>query len=224
MYNAGLTPCHLGQLEPFKVRANLVAPIVVEDRLLGLLVSHECTGPRNWTELTINFIQRVATQLGFALEQAATNQQKADALNQAKALSEERLQRQERIESDLLELLSDVESVADGNLTVRANIDSGEIGTVADFFNVIVENLRQVVTQVKLSANQVNDSLGQNESAIRQLAAEALAQAEQTTQTLDSVSEMTTSIQAVAAQAEEAAAVARNLLPKPRWLAKKRWI
>jgi len=210
IYNAGLTPCHLGQLEPFKVRANLVAPIVVEDRLLGLLVSHECTGPRAWTDLTVNFVQRVATQLGFALEQAESNRQRADALDQAKALSEERLQRQERIESDLLDLLSDVESVADGNLTVRANIDSGEIGTVADFFNVIVENLRQVVTQVKLSANQVNDSLGQNESAIRQLAAEALEQAEQTTRTLDSVGEMTLSIQSVAAQAEEAAAVAKT--------------
>ena len=210
IYNAGLTPCYLGQLEPFEVRANLVAPIVVEDKLLGLLVAHECTGPRNWTELTINFVQRVATQLGFALEQAEANRQKTEALDQAKALSEERLRRQERIEGELLELLSDVESVADGNLTVRANIDSGEIGTVADFFNVIVENLREVVTQVKLLANQVNVSLGQNESAIRQLADEALAQAEQTTQTLDSVGEMTTSIQSVAAQAEEAAAVAKT--------------
>lgn len=210
IYNAGLTPCHLGQLEPFKVRANLVAPIVVEDNLLGLLVAHECTGPRDWTDVTISFVQRVATQLGFALEQAAANQQRADALNQAKALSEERLQRQERIESELLELLSDVESVADGNLTVRANIESGEIGTVADFFNVIVENLREVVAQVKRSANQVNASLGENERAIRQLADEALSQAEQTTQTLDSVGEMTTSIQSVAAQAEEAAAVAKT--------------
>ena len=210
IYNAGLTPCHLGQLEPFKVRANLVAPIVVEDRLLGLLVVHECTGPRNWSEQTVNFVQRVATQLGYALEQAEANQQRIEALNQAKALSEERLQRQERIEGELLELLSDVESVADGNLTVRANINSGEIGTVADFFNVIVENLREVVAQVKLSATQVNSSLGQNESAIRQLAEEALAQAEQTTRTLDSVGEMRLSIQSVAAQAEEAAAVART--------------
>ena len=210
IYNAGLTPCHLGQLEPYKVRANLVAPIVVEDRLLGLLVAHECEGPRSWTESTVNFIQRVATQLGFALEQAEANRQKEEALNQARSLSQERLQRQERLENDLLELLSDVESVADGNLTVRANINSGEIGTVADFFNAIVENLREVVTQVKLAANQVNDSLGQNESSMQQLAEEALAQAEQTTQTLDSVGEMTISIQSVAAQAEEAAAVARS--------------
>ena len=210
IYDAGLTPCHLGQLEPFKVRANLVAPIMIEDKLLGLLVAHECEGPRNWTELTISFIQRVATQLGFALEQAEANNQRAQALEQAKALSEERLQRQERVEGELLELLGDVESVADGNLTVRANISSGEIGTVADFFNVIVENLRQVVTQVKLAANQVNDSLGQDERSIRTLADEALAQAEQTTLTLDSVGEMTASIQSVAAQAEEAAAVAKT--------------
>ena len=38
IYTAGLTECHMNQLAPFKVRANLVAPIVVEDRLLGLLI------------------------------------------------------------------------------------------------------------------------------------------------------------------------------------------
>lgn len=210
IYNAGLTPCHLGQLEPFNVRANLVSPIVVEDRLLGLLVAHECEGPRNWRDLTVNFIQRVATQLGFALEQAEANNQKEAALMQAKALSEERLRRQERLEGELLELLSDVESVADGNLMVRANIGAGEIGTVADFFNAIVENWREVVTQVKLSAQQVNASVGQNERSIRALADEALEQAEQTRLTLDSVGEMTISIQSVAAQAEEASAVAQS--------------
>jgi methyl-accepting chemotaxis protein PixJ len=209
VYKAGLTPCHLGQLEPFKVRANLVAPIVVEDRLLGLLIAHECEGPREWSDLTINFIQRAATQLGYALEQAEATRQKDLALAQTATLAEERRQRQERLQSQLVELLSDVEAVADGNLTVRADVSAGEIGTVADFFNAIVENLRQVVTQVKRSANQVNTSLGQNESAIRILADEALQQADQTTLTLDSVEAMTASIQQVAQQAQEAAAVAK---------------
>jgi twitching motility protein PilJ len=209
IYKAGLTPCHLSQLEPFKVRANLVAPIVVEDRLLGLLVAHECEGPREWSDLTINFIQRAATQLGYALEQAEATRQKDLALAQTAALAEERRQRQELLQSQLVELLGDVEAVADGNLTVRADVTAGEIGTVADFFNAIVENLRQVVTQVKRSANQVNTSLGQNENAIRILATEALQQADQTTLTLDSVEAMTASIQQVAQQAQEAAAVAK---------------
>ncbi len=210
IYTAGLTECHMNQLAPFKVRANLVAPIVVEDRLLGLLIAHECEGPRDWSELTINFMQRAATQLGYALEQADAITQKIQALSQTEFLSQERLDRQEALQNQLIELLSDVEAVADGDLTVRANVTAGEIGTVADFFNSIVENLRQVVTQVKQSALQVNASLGQNESAIRLLADEALQQAEQTTKTLNSVGEMTASIRQVAEQAQEAAAVAKT--------------
>ena len=210
IHNAGLTACHLQQLEPYQVKANLVAPIVVEGKLLGLLVAHECTGPREWSSVSINFIKRAATQLGYALEQAEATWQKELALTQASALSEERLRRQEEIEIQLVNLLSDVEAAADGNLTVRADVSAGEIGTVADFFNVIVESLRRVVTQVKRSANQVNDALGENEAAIRLLAEDALQQAEQTTLTLDSVEVMTDSIQQVAHQAKEAAAVARS--------------
>ena len=210
IYQAGLTDCHLGQLEPYQVKANLVAPIVVEDKLLGLLIAHECGGPRNWSDLTINFMQRAATQLGYALEQARATTQRETAVNEMTALAEERIQRQERLQSQLVGLLGDVEAAADGNLTVRADVTAGEIGTVADFFNAIIENLRQVVTQVKQSANEVNTSLGENEGAIRLLADEALQQAEQTTLTLDSVEAMTASIRQVAHQAEEAAAVAKS--------------
>ncbi|EDX84864.1 GAF domain protein [Synechococcus sp. PCC 7335] len=210
IYSAGLTACHLQQLEPYQVRGNIVAPIVVEGRLLGLLVAHECTGPREWSEISINFIKRAATQLGYALEQAEATWQKELALTRANTLSEERLRRQEEIEIQLVNLLSDVEAVADGNLTVRADVSAGEIGTVADFFNAIVESLRQVVTQVKRSTDQVNNALWQNEAAIRLLAEDALQQAEQTTLTLESVETMTDSIQQVAQQAEEAAAVAKS--------------
>ncbi len=211
IYTAGLTQCHLSQLEPFKVRANLVAPIVVEDRLLGLLIAHECAGPRDWSEVTINFVRRAATQLGYALEQADAIAQKQRVLVQNEQLFEERVQRQGLVQDQLAVLLNDVQAAADGDLTVHAEVTAGEIGTVADFFNAIVESLRQIVIQVKQSATQVNSSLGENESAIRILADEALQQAEQTTLTLDSMGAMTASIHQVAQQAQEAAAVARSV-------------
>ena len=210
VYEAGLSDRRLSQLETLRVRASLVAPILVQDRLLGLLIAHECDAARQWSASTITFVQRAATQLGYALEQAEITAQKEQALAQAQALSEERLQRQEHLQSQLLHLLSDVEAVADGNLTVRADVSSDEIGTVADFFNVIVENLRQIVIQVKQSAQQVNASLGENESAIRTLATESLQQAEQTALTLESMGSMTASIQQVAGQARAAATVART--------------
>ena len=203
IYNAGLTDCHLKQLKPFEVKANLVAPILLEERLVGLLITHQCSHPRQWDALDISFFRQVAIQLGFALEQA-------HLFATTETLAEDRLHRQETLQEQLLELLSDVEGVSSGDLTVRANVTAGEIGTVADFFNAIVESLRQIVTQVKQSAEQVNESIGRNESSIRALADEALRQADEVTHTLSSVEEMTTSIQQVANSARQAAAVANT--------------
>jgi twitching motility protein PilJ len=201
--NSDLTECHLKQLEPYKVRANLVAPIIVEDALIGLLIAHQCDGPRVWTSLEVNFFRQVARQVGFAIEQARL-------YSKAEALSQETRQKQESLQRQLVELLSDVEGASRGDLTVRADVTAGEIGTVADFFNSIIESLRQIVTQVKQSAEQVNQSLGQNEDAIRTLADAALEQAEETTRILDSVEVMTQSIQQVAASAQQAAEVAHS--------------
>jgi methyl-accepting chemotaxis protein len=210
IYDAGLTKCYLGQLEPFKVKANLVAPILAEGRLLGLLVTHQCSSTRPWQEVDINFFKQVAIQLGFALDQATALEQREQARIVAELISEEQRQEKEALQLQLLELLSDVEGAARGDLTVRADVTVGEIGTVADFFNAVIESLRGIVTQVKTAATQVNTSLGENEGAIRQLSSEALKQAEDTTRTLDSVEQMTRSIQEVAENARQAAVVART--------------
>jgi twitching motility protein PilJ len=203
IYNAGLTECHIQQLETYQVKANLVAPIVVSSQLIGLLIVHQCSGPRQWEETEIDFLRKVAIQLGFAIEHARL-------FSQTESLSEERLQRQETLQQQLVALLSDVEGVSSGDLTVRANVTAGEIGTVADFFNAIVESLQQIVTKVKQSAEQVNASISENETSIRSLADEALRQANEVTLTLNSVQEMTASIQQVADSARQAAAVASN--------------
>ena len=55
VYKAGLTECHLQQLEPFQIKANLVAPVIVNDNLFGLLIAHQCDAPRNWTGAEIDF-------------------------------------------------------------------------------------------------------------------------------------------------------------------------
>lgn len=207
---ADLTDCHRNQLAPYQVKANIVAPILIRENLFGLLVAHQCSGPRQWSELDINFMRQVAIQLGFALEQAQIFSEKEEARRAAEQLSDEQRRQTEALQMQLLELLGDVEGAAHGDLTVRADVTAGEIGTVADFFNSIIESLRQIVVKVKASAEQVNESLGDNEGAIQQLAEEALQQAEETTRTLDSMEQITASIQQVAQQAQQAAIVART--------------
>lgn len=210
IFEAGLTECHLGQLKPFKVKANLVAPILDSGELIGLLVAHQCSGPRDWSELDISFFKQAALQVGLSVEQVSLFNQKQQAQLEAEALSEERRQRQETLQMELLGLLDDVEGAARGDLTVRADVSAGEIGTVADFFNAIIESLRQIVTQVKSSTGQVNTSLGANKIAMQALAQDALQQAERTTQTLDSVESMTMAITQAADRAQQAAVVARE--------------
>ncbi|WAL60462.1 GAF domain-containing protein [Thermocoleostomius sinensis] len=210
LQEAGLTQCHLKLLAPFQVKANLVAPIKVDDRLLGLLIAHQCSGPRHWQDGEIKFFRQLAAQLGFALEQAELFAELEQARLKAEKLSEERRLQKEALQLQLLDLLSQVEGAARGDLTVRADVTDGEIGTVADFFNSIVESLRQIVTQVKQSVVQVNASLGENEAAIQRLAEQALQQADETTRTLSSIEMMTRSIQVMAENAQQAAKVAKS--------------
>ncbi|WP_414517369.1 methyl-accepting chemotaxis protein [Nostoc sp. PCC 9305] len=191
-------------LEKFAVKGHLIVPILAQEKLLGLLIAHHCETLRVWEQPEIDLFQQIATQVGYALEQAKLLEEIEKVRNVTVSASDETLQQQ------LLQLLNDVEGAARGDLTVRADVTAGEIGTVADFFNSIVESLRDIVTQVKQAAIHVNSAIGSNEGAIRHLAEEALTQAAEINRTLDAVDQMTQSMKAVAESAEKAAFIANH--------------
>lgn len=210
IYAAGLTECHLKQLEPFAVKANLVAPMLVEQKLIGLLIAHQCSGPRDWKTTEVDFFTQVATQIGLVLERSLYLERTEAARQEAELLAQEQQQQKEEIQIQLINLLSEVEAASSGNLMVRADITAGSIGTVADIFNSLIESLRDVVLQVKQSTNRVNEELGSDEAAMRTLADDSLRQAKKIQRMLDAVEEMSQSIQAVASSANQAATVARQ--------------
>jgi twitching motility protein PilJ len=127
-------------------------------------------------------------------------QRKAVELEQAK----EDLQRQ------VIRLLDDVEGAARGDLTVQAEVTADVLGAVADSFNLTIQNLRQIVQQVKIAARQVNKGSKDSEVFARNLSSDALRQAEELAVTLNSVQVMTDSIKRVADSAKEAEEVART--------------
>jgi len=131
-----------------------------------------------------------------------------EAQQRAEELVEEQNKQNEIIQGELLALLTDVEGASSGNLTVRAEISAGSIGIVADFFNTIVESMREIVTQVKQSTSQVNLSLGQDQESMNQLAKESLKHAKKIQRMLDFVEQMSMSVQTVAISATQAAEVA----------------
>ncbi|WP_375498901.1 methyl-accepting chemotaxis protein [uncultured Nostoc sp.] len=196
-------------LEKFAVKGNLIVSILAQGQLLSLLIAHQCETPRVWQQPEIDLFQQIATQIGYALEQAKLLEE-IQSRNVAIIGSGDEMHQQETLQQQLLQLLNEVEGAARGDLTVRADVTAGEIGTVADFFNSIVESLRDIVTQVQEAATHVNTAIGSNEGAIRHLAEEALTQAAEINRTLDAVDQMTLSMKGVAESAEKAAFVANH--------------
>ncbi len=70
IYESGLADCHINLLESFAVKANLVAPILKDDQLFGLLIAHQCSRPRDWQQSEIDLFTQLAMQVGFALDHA----------------------------------------------------------------------------------------------------------------------------------------------------------
>ncbi len=198
-----IRPRRRNHLRRFEVKAEIAVPIWQGDRMMGLLCVHQCSQPRQWQRFETEFLMQLALQLGYTLDQSQLLQEKQTALQSSETLKES-------LQLQILALLEEVEGASRGDLTVRAEVTSGDIGTVADFFNAIVENLRQIVFKVKQSATQVSHLLGENEGEMRQLAESALQQTDETTRILNSVEQMTRSIQTVAERANQAAAVARK--------------
>ncbi|RUT02881.1 methyl-accepting chemotaxis protein [Dulcicalothrix desertica PCC 7102] len=209
--------CYIKMLEKFVVKANLIAPVIKQKQLIGLLIAHQCDGPRQWQASDIEFFKQLAIQIGYAVEQAQLLETVEKGKMVAEKSTEDERHQKEALQMQLLELLSEVEGAASGDLTVRADVTAGEIGTVADFFNSIVESLREIVTQVQQTAIKVNDSINVNSGAINELADEALEQAAEINRTLSAVDSMTRDMQAVAQNAQKAAYVtntARNTATK----------
>jgi PAS domain S-box-containing protein len=73
---ANLTPCHRDMLAQFQVQAGLVVPIIQgrvatgRPELWGLLIAHQCSGPRQWRTFEIDFLTQLADQVGIAIAQA----------------------------------------------------------------------------------------------------------------------------------------------------------
>ncbi|MDM9380012.1 GAF domain-containing protein [Chlorogloeopsis sp. ULAP01] len=70
IYEAELSECHIRQLEAFAVKANLVAPILKDEQLFGLLIAHQCSRARAWQQSEIDLFAQIAMQVGFALDHA----------------------------------------------------------------------------------------------------------------------------------------------------------
>jgi methyl-accepting chemotaxis protein PixJ len=201
---------HKALLARLDVKSNAIVPIVQNGNLFGLLIAHYCQHTHDWQEWEIAYLTKFAQPIASALGGFAISERgQLEAENSRKRADKAKKENEDR-QSELFRLLSEIEGASDGDLTVRSEISDGEIAIVGDFFNSIIESLRDIVTNVKTAAAEVNGSVGENESVIRMLTTTATQQADQIQEILAKIETVTMSIQSVAQDARQAATVATS--------------
>jgi twitching motility protein PilJ len=194
---------HRQHLTTFNTKSEIAVPLKENNQTVGLICAQDCDRARIWRPSEIDFFTQLVTQVGYAIDQAKLLQARQTELQTSEALKA-------TLQQQIIQLLGEVQNVSAGDLTVRADVTASDLGTVADFFNAIVENQRDLVLKVKQSSTQVGDLLSQNAGEVEHLADQARQQTQETTRTLDSVEQMTLSMQAVAERAQQAAIAAQS--------------
>ncbi len=112
----------------------------------------------------------------------------------------------------VLNLLDEMGDLADGDLTVRAEVRENITGAIADSINYTIDSLRDLVTGINRASEQVNTATGQAQTTSDSLLSAAEKQSAQITETTEAVSNMTRSILQVSTNASQASQVAQRSL------------
>jgi twitching motility protein PilJ len=107
-------------------------------------------------------------------------------------------------------LLEEMSGLADGDLTVEAQVTSDVTGAIADTVNYVVTALRGLVATINDTSARVNDSAQRTRGIAKQLAEGSDAQARQIEQASGAISSMASAIDSIARDAAESAAVANR--------------
>ncbi|MBE9182146.1 GAF domain-containing protein [Oculatella sp. LEGE 06141] len=210
IYKAGHAPCHVEILERFEAKAYVLVPVLMGQRLWGLLCAYQNSEPRHWEDGEIVLLKQLGVQLGVALQQAETLEQlriQSEQLAQAASRDKEA---KEQLQQRVIQLLVAVKPVFSGDLTVRVPITEDEVGTIADAYNNTIQSLRKIVMQVQSATVKVTQTSRSSGTAIADLSQQAQQQLNEVTQALNQVQAMVNSTQSVATNAQQVEAAVQQ--------------
>lgn len=162
-----------------------------------------------------NFDVRIPVEGQDEIADLSSNINKMAGQIQDLLFTQEAETKQQRREKELLQqgvmsLLLDVEGAQKGDLTVKAQMTDGAVGSIADAFNATMRKLRELLQEVQAVSTEVGQLSLAGEDSVRQLSESALKQTEEINQALGSIDEINQSVATVANYAQEAAKIARD--------------
>ena len=119
-------------------------------------------------------------------------------------------QERDQMQAAVMKLLSEVSGVAEGDLTVQAEVTSDVTGAVADSFNLMIVQLRQIIGQVQSASRQISMAVAELRDVTDNLASGSDDQAAQAVEASVAIEEMAASIHYVSENASSSASVAEQ--------------
>jgi methyl-accepting chemotaxis protein len=132
------------------------------------------------------------------------------ALVEARTLQKRVQSENEMLQENIMDMLKVVAEASDGNFTVRARISEGALGNVADAFNHLLESLQQIFGEIQGRMRRTNDAIGAISQKSLQMASGATNQAREVLSATQLVQRMSTEIERVASNANNAASAAKR--------------
>jgi twitching motility protein PilJ len=116
----------------------------------------------------------------------------------------------DQMQAAVMKLLAEVSGVAEGDLTVEAEVTEDVTGAVADSFNLMIGQLRQIIGQVQAASRQIGTAVTELRDVTENLASGSDDQAAQAVEASVAIEEMAASIHYVSENASSSAAVAEQ--------------
>ena len=115
-----------------------------------------------------------------------------------------------RSQEAILRLLDELSSLADGDLTVEATVTEDITGAIADSINYAIEALRELVTTIDDTAEQLDSAARQTQASAKHLAEASDNQSNQVFSATEAISGIAVSIEEVSGNADRSSDVARH--------------
>jgi twitching motility protein PilJ len=130
-------------------------------------------------------------------------------LNDLESLLQTREER-DRTQASIMKLLDEISGLAEGDLTREAEVTSEITGAVADSFNYLCGQLRQIIGDVQATTERVTRSAAEIQAATESLAEGSEAQSLRIVDTSAAVEEIAASVQQVSDSSTSATGVAEQ--------------
>jgi len=116
------------------------------------------------------------------------------------------------IQQSLKKLLEEVSDVADGNLTIEAEVSEGFTGAIADAFNFMIAELRDVIKRVQGSTLKVSSIADETKNSAEHLAGSNEHNALQIANASSAIKDMAASIRKISETAAKSSTVGQQSL------------